>query len=648
MGRAKLALGLLTLLAAVAATALWLLARRAPDGAIAHREVAEHRAPRAEAPLEPVASATDAAPAARETLPLAAEAAPAPAQPLDASATALRGRLILLDVGGAELPPPDGSFTLLPRRGKQFIPQLVLEVHAGVWSTPLADADSITGISVHSVRCGTRRPIVVEPVGVIPIPPQRELVIRAQLPRETILRVVDAATGTDLSAIALVAADTTGDPNLEHPGNDHAARGVGTELRSPIRLGELGVPLPTEYPWRAFVGARDYAWQALQIDLAAGGERRVALPRAGELELTVLGAGNAANSVIRARRPGSLVPHVELPLQAGVTTYALAGLAPGPLSLHVEIGDWLPKPNELGRVDTEIRASERAHATLEVRAAAPVEKVNAGGRVLLPTAWQKNRVDVALELLDAPLDGAKTRRHYQCTPVGSAESDVLELRWAARDVQVGRYALALADPPLRALIEVPPGGREDFELVVPPPAELHLLVLDAATGEEIVTDRVNWNVRLPAGIDHRDFENARRDPSGRGYRIRAPEGAIQLYIAPPTHLPHSEDLDLASGVCEHTVRLEPGCGFALRMLDGATPIPFPPGWLPEPKCASGTGKLRQVQFGEFDQRVMVSEPGTYEVELPKLAGYKQPTAARIEVAARQFAEAVIQLERENP
>lgn len=648
MSRAKLALGALALLAAVAALSLWLLARRTPDGAMARVDVAQVESPLAEAPLEPGPSAAPAAPARRETLPIATNTASSPPPPAAAIASGLRGRLIVLDEDGAELPPPDGTFTLLPHRGTSFLPQLNLDVRAGAWSTPLANEASITGISVHAIRCGALAPVVVEPVGTVPLPPERELVIRAQLPRETILRVVDAATGTDLSAIALVAADTIGDPNLEHPGNDHAARDVGSYLRSPIRLGELGVSLPTEYPWRAFVGARDYAWQAVSIDLAKGGERRVALVRGGDLELTVLRAENAASAVIRARRPGSLVPHVELPLQAGVTTYALAGLAPGPLSLHAEIGDWLPKPNELGRVDTEIRAGDRVQATLELRALAPAEKVSAGGRVLLPAAWQKSDVLLTLELLDAPLDAAQKIRGLQTQQVPSADPTLLEFRWAARDVQVGRYELALADPQLSAVIEVPRGGRDDFELVVPLPAELHVLVLDAATGEEIVTDQFNWNVRRPAEIGTWQLHDAPRDPSGRGYRIRAPATVIQLRIAPSTHLPYFADVYLGSGVREQTVRLEPGCGFALRMLDGATPIPFPPGWLPEPKCASGTGKLRQVQFGEFDQRVMVSEPGTYEVELPKLAGYKQPTAARIEVAARQCAEAVIQLERENP
>ncbi len=44
---------------------------------------------------------------------------------------------------------------------------------------------------------------------------------------------------------------------------------------------------------------------------------------------------------------------------------------------------------------------------------------------------------------------------------------------------------------------------------------------------------------------------------------------------------------------------------------------------------------------------MLSEPGLYQLQLPKLPGYRQPPVQSIEVRAGQFTEHVVQLERER-
>jgi hypothetical protein len=47
------------------------------------------------------------------------------------------------------------------------------------------------------------------------------------------------------------------------------------------------------------------------------------------------------------------------------------------------------------------------------------------------------------------------------------------------------------------------------------------------------------------------------------------------------------------------------------------------------------------------RKVMVSEPGTYSIEMPKIAGYVQPPVQTIEVFAGRYTEHVVQLEREQ-
>jgi hypothetical protein len=257
---------------------------------------------------------------------------------------------------------------------------------------------------------------------------------------------------------------------------------------------------------------------------------------------------------------------------------------------------------------------------------------------------------VDLQLLDTPLEGAQRRFLLFPPRVDSPRPGFAAFRWSQDGLQVGRYVLGIQEPPFSLNLEVPPGGREDLDVVVPAPVELTVWVVDAATGEEVVTDQLQWFQHL--SIEEMDagrmvFANAppRRGPSGHGYVIVAPAVEIDLALTHWGYQSWHETLDLGRGVREHTIRLQPGCGLVLKLVDGRTPLAFPGDWYGEVRATSGAGRSLLTELDTFERRFMVSHPGTYTVLPPTLAGYQPPTLQTVEVLPGEFTEVTVELVR---
>ena len=104
-------------------------------------------------------------------------------------------------------------------------------------------------------------------------------------------------------------------------------------------------------------------------------------------------------------------------------------------------------------------------------------------------------------------------------------------------------------------------------------------------------------------------------------------------------------LDLRGTPSEHTARLKRGCGLTLRLVDGETPVQFPKGWADEPTAVVGTGHTALMQFGDFERKYMVTEPGTYKLELPAISGFVKPPVLEVDIRPGEFIERVVALER---
>ncbi len=568
---------------------------------------------------------------------------------------ALRGRVLVTDVDGRVREDLDGELMLGLRYG-QSISSGPVQVRGrgervlfagGEWSVTLDASQSIVGVSVERLFVGGRFAVVDEPSELVDVPSSGELTIRAHMPPAVVLRVVDSASRSDLHGVSLVRADSFPNENARHPGLEFEERTVATGLASPIDLGAYAQALG---PWGSaslLVGVRGYTWSLVEVDFTHGGERTVALERGAELTVLVRGVDPQADERLRLRLTDVVPPVLDLALTAD-GEIELQALPPGEVRVSAEIGAWFEDPLVVGEAPVVLRAGERASVTLDLAPAPVLEFADVAGVVFVAKGWERTSLDASLELIGTALGGVEPRRSLNALREESTREGYDAFRWECRRLQVGRHEFEVSEPCFSVVLDVPPGGRDDYELVLDAPAELLVLVLDDATGEAVSTDQVRWNPRRPEGVTGGGLESARFDAERGRYVIRTVPTVVELMLWSKEYLPYSGEVDLTRGVREHTIRLQRASSIEVTLRSAGTRLPLPDGWDDEPSEPISGGATRLTSFNSWSRTFVVTTPGTYELVPPRIPGYRELPVQRIEVLAGRKTEHVIEYEPERP
>ncbi len=643
MNRAR-TLFVLAALALVAGLAFWWIQQEAPTPRAADRAplAREERGP-AEPPA-PNPALADTSTVAPERAVI--EVAPPAAAAVDSPTPTIRGRLIVIDRDGRELTEVDGKLGWTPWSAELGRPNMAA-VEDGAWSITGPALAGIDELSFDSVFVDNRRAAIESPLGKLAPPFSDEIVVRARLAAESVLRVVDAVSGADLDRVTLVEPEPFPMEGARHPGAKYASRIFAKDLLSPIALDELVLP---DHPFgqdgsQFLVGAEGYAWDLVQVDRKSGGERVLALERGADLALDVRGVEPKAGASLRLRADGGESPLLEVHLRSD-GPLELLGIPAGKYRALAEIGPHWRSPVVLGEVPLELRAGERTEAVLELTQAPALELASASGMVYVPEAWKASGLQLSLELLDTPLGGREAHRTLGCSKTNSERAGFDAFGWTDKGLQVGRYELSVFKPQFSFVFDVPSGGRTGIELTVPPPTELLVHIVDDITGQPEDAGELNWHAAWPEGVSGGGLATADRIGPGE-FRIRAPAAEVELMLWVWKYQPYDARVDLGSGVVEHTIRLQKGCGFELSMKDGETPIAFPDDWFPKIETIYGNGRATLSQQGGFERKFMVSEPGTYALEIPLIPGYERIPKQTIDVSAGQFTERVVELVRKH-
>jgi hypothetical protein len=577
----------------------------------------------------------------------AVESAPVKSEPVvvgaDAPKVSLSGRVVVIELDGTERTDAAGKFVLgawIGERGKA----VPVTYQSGAWKAELGFASEFNQLSVEDLRIGERPARVEEPTGRFALPESGELVVRARRSPPMSLRVVDAESHLDLDGITLVSSEEFPRADVGHPGCAFEQRVVARGLSSPVALDAHYGGLERYSQVRFFVGAPDHAWQLVQIEPLSGGETLVALERGANLSVSVRGVDPAAGAALRLRRESRFQPVADVDLRAD-GTLEFEGLVPCELRVVAEIGDAFRSPLVLGEQRVALIAGGRAEVYIVLEAAPELEIARGAGTVFVPQAWRLHEVTVHLQLLDPPIGEALVELDVEAGTAQSARAGFDAFHWEREGLQAGRYFLATRKPVIGVVVELPPLGRDDLDLEVPPPAELTVHVVDEISGQPVELDELNWIAKPPEGILGLELERAFWDEQARLYRIRAPATEIELMAWAWQYQPYDEVLDLRGTPSEHTVRLKRGCGLTLRLVDGETPVIFPKGWADEPTAVIGAGHTALMQFGDFERKYMVTEPGTYKLQLPPIPGFLQPPPLEVDIRPGEFTERVVFLER---
>ena len=554
----------------------------------------------------------------------------------------LRGRLVLVEVDGTERAGADGLLDCtrwLPIPRNQLIP-----VTNGAWSIPGAELDEARSISFEGFRSGLRRAAIESPGGLIQPPFETGLLVKARLAPPQSLRILAAENGRDLEGIVFASSSNPYDDCERHPGADVEARILARDLRSPVLLEEPVLPpqgsgqIGSDVLW---VGAPGRAWRRVELEFERGGEQTVQLDVGADLTLEVHGSQPDLEAKLVLRRVDEFdCPYLEMAL-SGDGSLQFSGLPVGSLRAAAEL-EGLAEPRPLALAALNLRAGLCAKATLELGRVSATQLARASGTLFIHEAWKLTPTAIRFSSLDTPRE-ARASEPSVIEPVPSSRAGFDAFAWKEIELQAGSYEALVKGTGYRAGFDLPAGGRGDIELVVPPPAEVSLLVVDAATGSPVQPTWVRWSQR-----DKLDaFEEPPAAVAPGVFQFRAPATRIDVEVQAPGYLSGDESLDLQSGPSQATIRLQRACGFTLRLMDGQTSI------VPPKTCkVFVTSTLRQgLRYDDSmsvtGRRWTVRTPGTYFVLVPDLPGYEPIALQQVQVPEGGYAEQVIQLERKQ-
>ncbi|MBL8803008.1 MAG: hypothetical protein JNN27_13480 [Planctomycetes bacterium] len=648
---------LVALVLATAVATYWFAGERTHDAPAIPTADAAAAAERADAPVSPLPAAWALDDEAERGEVTSTVAAPA-VEPLAAaqSKVTLRGRVVVTQRDGTERADLDGKFSLYARSGvnTRWEP---IRFQRGEWTALTTLDQASDGIRVDRMYAdgigafvdGTAA-VVDDPAKWVHASSSGELTVRAHVPPAVVLRVVDAATAADIRGVSLVRSEWRLREDAQHPGLEFDKRIIATGLTSPIDVSTYSVAADLWSASSVLVGAPGYAWSIVRVDLARGGEHSVALKHGAALTVLVRGVDPGVSEKLRLRTGDDPHPILELPLTAD-GAIELDGLGVGELRVAAEIGEVFENPLELAETSTALRPGERASVTLDLAPAPKFETATASGLIFVAKAWARESLDVELDLLDTLLRETASWGRPRVERVTSDRAGYDAFRWTRGDLQVGRYELEVDEPRFKVGIEVPAGGRDDFEFVLGAPVELLVRVVDAATGAPASIACVAWAPRKAPGSRGNSLEYAPFDATRGGYIIRSVPEVVSVWVEPIEHMPHDEDVDLARGTREHVVVLQRAARIEAAARSGDTRLVIPDEWDWEesPSEIDGGGETCLRVYPDDSSRIFIlSKPGVYQLNPPRIPGYRELPLQRIEVFAGRKTEHVLEYEPERP
>lgn len=707
MRRSLVLPGLAALIALLIVSIGWLLSRSADDGGGVSTAAEDSRSGEAK-PLtarpRPSTAEQEPGEVAQERRAIEADDAEVETQPA-ASADGMItiwGGIVVVDARGVVHRKENGSFLPLLWDDSSGNSASSVEVVDGRFGFRMPAG---LRLEIDELILGGR-PAFLDSTGPFAVEDGETLSLQARWPEAPILNVVDESTGIPLNGIELVFFSDWDRVDDVHPGSFAPSDRIRSSARSPLRLpAEECVSL--EYGSFVVLWARapGYAWDRIEIDFAEFGEYTLALKPAAELVITLVNHDPTAGSsssraprlipVLRVRtfrgppggspvdleelrrqleampedqfpggkeaeiaelietlrqkreRPllrGDLLLEQRLePVEGSIT---ITGLAPGPVSVSVEVGCWtMDDQIQLGWASTELEAGRRAQVTLvleplpEFEAPAPLS-----GTLFVPPSWGELDLTLFLDLVDLPegvCGDALLLRLSEMQPVAGREG---LSRWSAGEVTPGRYEICVYQFQYRQVIHVPSDGLLDAHLELGERAVVVVHLLEKETGLPVPMKTVHWNCLSPDGAAGGSTWFAELDEEIGGYRFLAPAGRVEIRSRGDGYERYDQVHEIRPGENEITIYLKRSCGVVLSVREGGETVSF--------EVIERFIHIEQVSGGGLPigrwwsldgVRFHLSNPGLYEIRIDPVEGYLPVEPVRVEVPAGEFVEHVVVL-----
>lgn len=440
-----------------------------------------------------------------------------------------------------------------------------------------------------------------------------------------------------------------------------------------VRTGAGEEPQVVELPNRSvtdrgmhvYVRAPGYAWGRILVDFSSGGEREVLLGKGASLGVRL--ANVQIDRYAALGKPASLMVHQEgwgvgyvrvQPLDEALEAEGLwiEGIEPGKLVVTVEMGgEWSSRRTVvLAREEVSLVAGETRELVLALADPPPLpERVTVGGVLSFPEFGVEEGVRLQLYEADWGWGEADVELSLaEMERIGGAPPT-----WSFRleDVPVGTCQIHLL-PFLKGwMIDVPPGGREDVELVIPELAEVLVEAVDARTSERVPLEKLRYVYmeELPGRVHNIWSDQVSAPFEGEPGVFRfwtAPGSAYIATWGTPNWLNYGSnrvDLELAPGLQSVRLELSPPCSIRFEAhVDGAT-LPY------DDRIYRAMGEtIRAVGHDgsggpAFRWFAEVSGPGLYEIGFEGVGSdrFLPIPSQRVEVREGEEAEVIVELQR---
>ncbi|MEM7165063.1 MAG: hypothetical protein AAF581_06330 [Planctomycetota bacterium] len=388
--------------------------------------------------------------------------------------------------------------------------------------------------------------------------------------------------------------------------------------------------------------APGFSWTSIEVDHSDGGERLLTLSRQPvTLQLTLENFYPESEAVVRIHHDRARGPGVEL---AAADTIEVAGLPEGKYFVRVEIGDELWNSVLLGESEVTTEKGQIYPVTLALADPPDLEgQVGLSGTLEVPPEWDSSVFAVRVQPLDVPTIQGQTAI---TVPVADMELVNGALRWSVGLVVPGRYRVLVDPLKLCVATTVNEGEPKEVSLVVPPPTDVRVIVVDAETGNEVDLSRITW---VPRGTlrgcqpmwEHRTSINT-------AFEFVAPVGEIEISnLFVNDWRVDSTRFTLAPGSNDLVVEASPACGIRISLIDGDTPLPLSD--LPQSIQVSGLGNTNRIVSWSSEGNWKVarlSGSGQFRVKFGPVRGFRAIPDQNITVPEGEFFDLEVDLVRE--
>jgi hypothetical protein len=445
------------------------------------------------------------------------------------------------------------------------------------------------------------------------------------------LNVLEEGTGTHLRGVEV----------LNRSGSDPFSMGDGLHGTELIRAGISPVFLESQQngmtPSASVslgVRADGYAWRDITVDFTKPGERTVELVRAGSVSVHLTGSV-PRRSKLRLYRKG----HRRVERAATLGTITLESLEPGDWHAIVSVGQG---QRTRARGTVRVDPGLVSELTLDVQPPAMVDRATLEGSLFVPEEWAIDNPKLELRLLSA--SGADDRRRRMITrrELSPIEGQPGWHRFEVIGLVTGSYSITLGSLNYTQTFELTQQGLTGLEVRLPPPLDFTVVLEGELTGEDVPgIQAVFWSPKPPPGVFARGRRGASRDPATGEFRIRAPEGEIELFAGHP--YPGSERIVTPGRGEKIILKVKRRPRGKVELRNGDVVVPWPQSAPFDVTRKDGGETSVSTHFSSGVRSFIVPEPGTYVLRIPKIGGFQAHPPVEIDLKRGATKTVVVEL-----